>query len=157
MGTHIMVGGLVYQVLSLLLFIGLAVEFALNVRRDRRTGRFQRGPNNHVGFNGNSERAFKMFLFGMLHLVQFTVVPWLTSIRSIVIGNHLHPHTFLLSSCGASKGFWKQACQRGDSVHDSRRCDDCPCHLVHDYLSSRVGIWREMEECRLDLEEKWSG
>jgi hypothetical protein len=72
-GTHTMVGGLAFQVLSLLLFIGLAVEFALNVRRDRRTGRFQKQPREHVRFNGKSEGVFKMFLFGILHLVQSTV------------------------------------------------------------------------------------
>lgn len=63
-GTHIMVGGLSFQVVSLLLFIGLAVEFALNVRRDRRMKRFQREPEENISFNGESEGAFKMFLFG---------------------------------------------------------------------------------------------
>jgi hypothetical protein len=58
-GTHIMVGGLGFQVLSLLLFIALAVEFALNVRRDRRVEKQQQG------INGKSERSFKRFLVGM--------------------------------------------------------------------------------------------
>jgi hypothetical protein len=58
-GTHIMVGGLGFQVLSLLLFIALAVEFAGNVRRDGRMGEKQQGG------NGRSERSFKRFLVGM--------------------------------------------------------------------------------------------
>jgi hypothetical protein len=58
-GTHIMVGGLGFQVLSLLLFIALAVEFALNVRRDRGVEK--------QGVNGRSERSFKRFLVGMSH------------------------------------------------------------------------------------------
>jgi hypothetical protein len=61
-GTHIMVGGLGFQVLSLLLFIALAGEFALNVRRDSRMEK------NQQGVNGRSERSFKRFLVGMSHL-----------------------------------------------------------------------------------------
>lgn len=63
-GTHTMVGGLGFQVISLLLFIGLALEFALNVRRDKQAGRFQGEAMENAGFNEKSEGAFKMFLFG---------------------------------------------------------------------------------------------
>lgn len=65
-GTHIMVGGLAFQVVSLLLFIALALEFVLNVRRDRRVGRSPREPNYITGFGGKSEGAFRMFLFSKL-------------------------------------------------------------------------------------------
>jgi hypothetical protein len=57
-GTHIMVGGLGFQVLSLLLFVALAGEFAGNVRRDGKGEKKQGG-------NGRSERSFKRFLVGM--------------------------------------------------------------------------------------------
>ncbi len=61
-GTHIMVGGLAFQVLSLLLFIALATEFALNVRRDRRV---EGTASKEAGdINGHSEKSFKHFLFG---------------------------------------------------------------------------------------------
>ena len=63
-GTHIMVGGLGFQVVSLLLFIALAVEFALNVRRDRRAGRFVGEAQENGGNNGKSNGTFKIFLFG---------------------------------------------------------------------------------------------
>lgn len=61
-----MVGGLGFQVLSLLLFIALALEFALNVRRDRR--RIVRATHPGMekqGVNGRSESSFKRFLVGM--------------------------------------------------------------------------------------------
>ena len=53
-GTHIMVGGLGFQVLSLLLFIALGSEFGLNVRRDRKTGEKKQ-----------DERSFQRFLIGL--------------------------------------------------------------------------------------------
>jgi uncharacterized membrane protein YecN with MAPEG domain len=64
-GTHIMVGGLGFQVLSLLLFIALAVEFALNVRRDRRIARVAHPRMEKQDVNGRSERSFQRFLVGM--------------------------------------------------------------------------------------------
>jgi hypothetical protein len=60
-----MVGGLGFQVLSLLLFIALAVEFALNVRRDRRIARVTHPRMEKQDVNGRSERSFKRFLVGM--------------------------------------------------------------------------------------------
>ena len=72
-GTHIMVAGLSFQVLTLLLFIAVAAKFALNVRRDRQERRMtDRGRHQWTetgerkGSSGRSERSFKMFLFGKL-------------------------------------------------------------------------------------------
>ncbi|KAG0650416.1 Efflux pump himE [Hyphodiscus hymeniophilus] len=62
-GTHIMVGGLAFQVISLLLFIVLAVEYASKVRRDRRRGKLNESEN--MASNGKSEPAFKRFLFAL--------------------------------------------------------------------------------------------
>ena len=59
-----MVGGLGFRTIGLLLFIDLAAEFALNVRRDRRVGRFFEEMEENLGVNEKNESAFKMFLFG---------------------------------------------------------------------------------------------
>jgi hypothetical protein len=69
-GTHVMVGGLAFQVLSLLLFIALATEFFLNVRRDRRIERVLNGNASEEArdVNGHTGKSFKRFLFGELHL-----------------------------------------------------------------------------------------
>jgi hypothetical protein len=53
-GTHTMVAGLSFQVLSLLIFVGVSSEFVMNVRWARRNEK----P------NGSSERSFKLFLHG---------------------------------------------------------------------------------------------
>jgi hypothetical protein len=63
-GTHIMVAGLSFQVLSLLLFMGLAAEFAWNVWRDHWTKRQE-----WKGGQERSERSFKVFLFGQIQTI----------------------------------------------------------------------------------------
>jgi hypothetical protein len=99
-GTHIMVGGLGFQVVSLLLFIALAVEFALNVRCDGRAGRFFGEIKDDVGDNGKSESAFKMFLCGkFLACCPSKVKSKLTETNSIVTGDTLHPYAILFPCC----------------------------------------------------------
>jgi hypothetical protein len=74
-GTHIMVAGLTFQVLCLLLFIGVAAEFAFRVTsnkvfsdkvtRDQETFQSSTEATSDNGkFNKNSERSFKLFLLG---------------------------------------------------------------------------------------------
>ena len=70
-----MVGGLGFQVLSLLLFIGLAVEFALNVRRDRRMGGLQGEAEDDMVLTTKSERTFKGFLLGSHSLSESLILP----------------------------------------------------------------------------------
>ncbi len=94
-----MVGGLAFQVLSLLLFMALATEFALNVRRDRRA---ERGSNPIISkearnFNGHSEKSFKNFLFGKFIL--FPRSRYVLTEKSLDFDNDLDPHPLLLSCC----------------------------------------------------------
>jgi len=63
-GTHIMVAGLAFQVLSLLLFIAVAAEFVFKVKRVRRQQRNIGSLSKGEKVNGRSERSFKMFLLG---------------------------------------------------------------------------------------------
>lgn len=66
-GTHIMVAGLAFQVLSLLIFMAVAGAFAFKVNRHRKLESTTGGRSGHsVGekVNGRSARSFKMFLFG---------------------------------------------------------------------------------------------
>jgi len=51
--------------LEFVAFIGLALEFMWNARRDRRLRRFRRPVCvKEADVHGKSERSFKMFLFG---------------------------------------------------------------------------------------------
>jgi hypothetical protein len=60
-GTHIMVAGLSFQVLSLLGFIAIVTDFALRVRRDRRNGSYNKESQQEM-INGRSNGSFKHFL-----------------------------------------------------------------------------------------------
>jgi hypothetical protein len=112
-GTHIMVGGLGFQALSLLLFVALAGEFALNVRRDRRVARVMNPrlalEKRAEGVNGRSERSFKRFLVGMsspAFLIKANMV--LTERDSSCSSYNIHPHSCMLPSCGAVEGIRRE-------------------------------------------------
>jgi hypothetical protein len=57
-----MVGGLSFQVLSLLIFMALAAEFALKVRTARE---FTPADEKAADVNGQTSTSFKRFLCGM--------------------------------------------------------------------------------------------
>ena len=64
-GTHIMVAGLAFQTLTLLMFIAVAMEFAWNVRRDRRAAGASSSDSSKERYeNGRTEKGFKLFLVG---------------------------------------------------------------------------------------------
>ena len=74
-GTHIMVSGLGFQVLTLLIFVGIAAEFLWNSTRDSGQSRIhnRRGPPNSIsrdkavdGGNADNGRGLRMFLSGAL-------------------------------------------------------------------------------------------
>jgi hypothetical protein len=67
-GTHIMVGGLAFQVLSLLLFMALTLEFSWSVRRDQKDALRLDHRIENVGFNGKTGRAFNTFIDGRSNL-----------------------------------------------------------------------------------------
>ena len=71
MGTQVMVAGLVFQVVSLIVFLGVASEFAWGVRRERRFVRgLEKGSGNGgkgvsgEGFRSRTALGFRLFLVG---------------------------------------------------------------------------------------------
>jgi Na+-transporting methylmalonyl-CoA/oxaloacetate decarboxylase gamma subunit len=66
-GTHIMVAGLAFQVLSLLVFIALAIEFMFKVQKSNRAGASGSStPNRDDGKAARFQaHGFKHFIAGM--------------------------------------------------------------------------------------------
>lgn len=76
-GTHIMVAGLSFQVLTSLLFIAVAGDFAFKVNRHRNLERSTGvGSGNGIGekVNGRSARSFKVFLYALFFSTIFILI-----------------------------------------------------------------------------------
>jgi hypothetical protein len=97
-GTHTMVGGLSFQVLSLLIFVGISCEFVMNVRRAKKEKP-----------NGKSERWFRWFLVGNFALNFLNATAFVDEKHSIGLSNLLHLDTFLLPCRGTFTGVWREA------------------------------------------------
>jgi hypothetical protein len=87
-GVHLMVAGLSFQVLSILIFIGLCAEFFWRVKKDRQqTGR--------ANSRDAASRHFKLFIFGMsLSYTPYPSSQTLTKDSSIHTSHLLHPRPF---------------------------------------------------------------
>jgi hypothetical protein len=103
LGTNIMIGGLSFQVFSLLLFMILCVDFALRIRKVPE-------PQRNEEYQAlRRTRLFKGFLLGML--IKFWVIFTQTSLLIHSPRNrywychHFHLHSVLLSSGGARVWF----------------------------------------------------
>jgi hypothetical protein len=108
MGAHIMIGGLAFQIFSLLMFMALWVDFDLRVRRAKST---DAGSANDEVLELSELRAsfrFKAFKAGKISLRLFYYSN--KGIRALGCSN-LHISSLYLSSCGAPRRLWQRRCK----------------------------------------------
>ena len=92
-GVHLMVAGLSFQVLSILIFIGLCAEFFWRVKNERKqTGR--------AGSRDAASRHYKLFIFGKSPSSPSTfLISHADKHSSIHISHLLHPRPFFVPCC----------------------------------------------------------
>ena len=110
-GTHIMVAGLAFQVLSLLAFMAVAGAFSFNVKRHQM---LERGAGSSFvveKVNGRSAKSFRTFLFGESTALLLPNVKLIALLSSSIRSSSPHPDSFLLPCRGVSKRIQRQASQ----------------------------------------------
>lgn len=120
-GTHIMVAGLSFQVLSLLCFIAVASEFFVNVRKagkseDAGSGSSPDAEQEQSNAAKWNVHAYKHFIAGMSYILLWNEKLKIISTCPL---NTVCPHSLHLPCCGAVQGLRQQASERRDTVHDS--------------------------------------
>jgi hypothetical protein len=111
-GVHLMVAGLSFQVLSILIFIGLCAEFFWRVKNERKqTGR--------AGSRDAASRHYKLFIFGKSPSSPSTfLISHADKHSSIHISHLLHPRPFPVPCRRIGSRLQWQASERPSHVHD---------------------------------------